>query len=340
MQKSAVEAMIINNLKEFPGRMSFTSGSDCHDWLYYPLHDKNDKAIDKKFYFTIKALPTFTGLVMALTSPESRFDRVEEIEYKHLKSITLNGKEIQLSPGINTIIGENGSGKSTLIYGLLEETNKGNGKYAAKILKKNNFSFLPNNLRGEIHGVRQSEIIENNTKGFIFGREEDYFSSINHMKFDKTIDDFSNTLFNNIENNIETEESKVKLKESNFIFNMDFENERSYYFQIILNKNFTGDTNIHKERLQKINEILFKIKNEYNLKYYSDEHKSVFKNIFNDLMNIRLQVMNEYNERAGIINLKNIIYSSSITYNDDVTKIVAQMTKLIEYNANKANFLM
>ncbi|MCR5610004.1 MAG: hypothetical protein K6G26_13175 [Lachnospiraceae bacterium] len=50
-----------NDVKE---KLRFVTGSDCHDWNYYP--NSSDSEEDVKFTY-LKALPTFKGLVMAIT---------------------------------------------------------------------------------------------------------------------------------------------------------------------------------------------------------------------------------------------------------------------------------
>ncbi len=46
----------------------FILGSDCHDWAVYPLKDASMKGRESELAFSsIKSLPTFRGLVMAIT---------------------------------------------------------------------------------------------------------------------------------------------------------------------------------------------------------------------------------------------------------------------------------
>lgn len=103
-------------------KLRFITGSDCHNWNYYPHSNEN---IEEICFTYIKALPTFKGLVMAITDhhrinytgsffgqgkflPEMRFN--------------LNGNEvvIPLSRGINVLIGDNSIGKSLILHDLTE----------------------------------------------------------------------------------------------------------------------------------------------------------------------------------------------------------------------------
>lgn len=100
--------------------LRFITGSDCHDWKQYPIENED-------FYFTyLKCLPTFRGLAMAVTN-------VKRINYinnfysqtdSYLKSIDLsiNGKgyNVELSKGINVIIGDNSIGKSLLLHKITD----------------------------------------------------------------------------------------------------------------------------------------------------------------------------------------------------------------------------
>ena len=56
-------------------KVRFVTGTDCHDWNVYPREEPSDDTTD--FPFTIaKCLPTFRGLVMALTD-QRRLKRVD-----------------------------------------------------------------------------------------------------------------------------------------------------------------------------------------------------------------------------------------------------------------------
>lgn len=130
--------------------ISFITGSDCHNWNYYPQTSKEDK---RNFSFTyVKCLPTFRGLVMAITDyrrikmVNSFFDPTE----KWLKNIDIKIGEkvckIPLSKGVNVIIGDNSIGKSLLLHKmtgysksqLKSSIRKGYDKY----LQNNNIEIL------------------------------------------------------------------------------------------------------------------------------------------------------------------------------------------------------
>lgn len=103
-------------------RLRFITGSDCHVWSAYPAYDET--ANPDMPYTYLKCLPTFRGLVMAVTDI-SRIKTVPSFfsgSQKVLNSIdiSLRGTDISipLSPGINAIIGDNSIGKSSILNAL------------------------------------------------------------------------------------------------------------------------------------------------------------------------------------------------------------------------------
>lgn len=105
------------------GNVRFVTGTDCHDWSIYPREDHSDNVTDFPYTYA-KCLPTFKGLVMAITD-SSRLKMVnsffnadkfvlENIKIKNNERII----EIPLSKGINVIIGDNSIGKSMILHSL------------------------------------------------------------------------------------------------------------------------------------------------------------------------------------------------------------------------------
>jgi predicted ATPase len=106
----------------------FITGSDCHDWQYYPKEDAKDQS---EFIYTyVKCLPTFRGLVMAITDYR-RIKRVNSFfnpTEKWMPSIEMhingNPVSVPLSRGINVIIGDNSIGKSLLLHKITKYCKK------------------------------------------------------------------------------------------------------------------------------------------------------------------------------------------------------------------------
>lgn len=159
---------IDNDVKE---KLRFVTGSDCHNWNYYP--NSSEKEEDVRFTY-LKALPTFKGLVMAITD----YHRINysgsfwgQGRYINELCIKINGKlnTIPLSRGINVVIGDNSIGKSLLLHELTEERSisssklkRGYEKYLCengieietKIQEKELFKF---NYQGQIREIFEDE---------------------------------------------------------------------------------------------------------------------------------------------------------------------------------------
>ena len=105
-------------------KIRFVTGTDCHDWSVYPSETPEKLLTDGFPYTFAKCLPTFKGLVMAITDHtrlkcvNSFFNvdkkTLEEIKFEHSGTAFT----IPLSKGINAIIGDNSIGKSLLLHAL------------------------------------------------------------------------------------------------------------------------------------------------------------------------------------------------------------------------------
>jgi len=114
---------------ELKDELRFVTGTDCHDWDLYPFQDKSDTSVFQYTY--IKCLPTFKGVVMAMTDyrrikhvnsffgPDS--NSIESIELR----VSNQDISIPLSKGINVIIGDNSVGKSLLLHALTNYSKNG-----------------------------------------------------------------------------------------------------------------------------------------------------------------------------------------------------------------------
>ena len=115
---------ILNDYKNEKNLTSlrYITGTDCHMWEVYPQQKTNDKSDIKYSY--LKCLPTFKGLVMALTG----IQRVSTSQYMiskpflELIELNINGTkyDVNLSSGINVIIGDNSIGKSLILESIID----------------------------------------------------------------------------------------------------------------------------------------------------------------------------------------------------------------------------
>lgn len=118
--------------------LRFVTGSDCHDWRFYPQEDEKDTS---EFSYTyVKCLPTFRGLVMAVTdyrrikTVNSFFNPTEFFLPEIKMMISGLEKTIPLSRGLNVIIGDNSIGKSLLLHKLTNYTKKKDRLLKGKVI--------------------------------------------------------------------------------------------------------------------------------------------------------------------------------------------------------------
>lgn len=110
----------------------FVVGSDCHDWATYPGREGGEIS-----FSSLKCLPTFEGLLMAITDPsrikvgDCSFFSASSSKLDSLE-LSIDGKcfDIPLSPGINAIIGDNSIGKSMMIHRITGCRHVGDSKLA------------------------------------------------------------------------------------------------------------------------------------------------------------------------------------------------------------------
>lgn len=219
-QKPQVEGILLSNLMQLNiPSCSLVSGSDCHNWSVYPPNPN--------FHHSeAKILPTFKGLLMAVTSPETRFNRIDG-GIKSIKSIKINDMDIPLTSGINVIIGENGSGKTSLLEALNGNISK---KYIQDLVRKNNILFEEAKASIEKKYISQGKIIHD-------FYEDRLFESENYLEIDTNIflskyKEFSQNLYDAIKKNIKNNTSMISLNDQCIMYEKN-ENQGNYYIEII-----------------------------------------------------------------------------------------------------------
>lgn len=138
------------NTRDLTEDIRFITGSDCHDWQYYPKETEKDNT---DFVYTyVKCLPCFRGLVMAITdhrrikTVNSFFNPTET--YTKSIQITIDGVgyDIPLSRGINVIIGDNSIGKSLLLHKLTEYRKQQDGPLKKTVVRGYNKYLKKHNI--------------------------------------------------------------------------------------------------------------------------------------------------------------------------------------------------
>ena len=333
-QKPNVEGIIKNNLSEVNVSIALITGSDCHDWSVYPKHDKNTK--NTSLYFSkIKALPTFKGLLLALTSISTRFNRVPRSDTNYIKSFSLKDRDIELDPGINAIIGENGSGKTSLFRIL--SNNIGTEKYIKDIMNDNGIKCEKSNVTLEV--INQSELITKFSKGQLLENQDDLFNKIDTTTFEANYTDYANQLKNAIEDNINRVKKLSALENKYFELEMNYEDASTLYVSISSTK-FEPSNSLHTPRREKLAAIINDLLDEYNKSYYNESQKN---KIYTALVNIR-EVYDEVEikekQEALEEKIKNLIVKECTDYTKNIQEVsTSEDNEISEYRKRKEAFI-
>ena len=317
-QKPRVQGMIKNNLREMKSKFATITGSDCHVWSAYP--NKDDKIKEEKEYLTtIKCLPTFKGLVLSLTSPDTRFERNDEgNNSNYINEIKLGDKSYELSTGINAIIGENGAGKSYILGKL-------NGEEDRKYKKINDINKVKISKVGSpsITKISQGEIIEKVKSGNLLDNDSEFYDEISTInEFKTNITSFASNLKKYVEERIKKRENQDKVN-SLKIQIKEFKEIKNYY--ISLNTDIETIENNPKDRYTEINNIYTKLYNEYksNSNFYTEEKEIAINKILTSLQDLRKIIAKERDEISQKNKTINVIIG---VFNEINTKIKADRT--------------
>ena len=317
-QKPRVQGMIKNSLKNLKWKFATITGSDCHVWSAYP--NKDDNSEEPKDYLTnIKSLPTFKGLVLSLTSPETRFERKDEgNSSNYINEIKIGDKTYGLSTGINAIIGENGAGKSFVLGKINEEDKKEYKKIneinKIKISKVGNPSLTK---------ISQGEIIEKVKTGNLLDNNSDFYDDISSInEFKSGINTFLVNLKKYVDENIKEKENQDKINNLKIQIK-EFKDVNNYY--ISLNTDIETIDNNAQDRYTKINDIYNQLYSEYqsNLDFYIEEKGGIISKGLTILQDLRREIAKDRDE----ISQKNKVINIIVGVFDDMnTKIKAERT--------------
>ena len=281
---SRQEGIVLNSLKEVKIDVPLITGSDCHDWSVYPAHSKEQPYLPS--LLKLKSLPTFKGLHISLTSIETRRERllknnnfIEKILYKDPMNQDVS---IELSKGLNAIIGDNGSGKSYLFSKLI---NKENSKYNTfKKLNPIEIKYKDIIPGEDILFIEQNELVEAVKDGKLF-ENKGYYNDISHKEFEANINSWKEELNIYFLNKINFYKHKKDVLNSIY----HIQNENIEKFRLTITVDLLDEvTNVHTARLDKLKEIRNNIELEINnqKKYYQEY----------DLLNKFTKVKNEIEE--------------------------------------------
>ena len=347
--KSVVnEGIVKKSLIENELGQALVCGSDCHEWNAYPYHDskvlkkaeENHKTEDDlQYYSVIKALPTFRGLLMALTSPSTRFNRIIKDKNEYVKSLKCDCGEFKFSPGINAIIGENGSGKSTLLKILTKSSKE---RHVSKLQKDNNIIF-DKYLNGmNCKYISQSSLIEKyQGNGQLFDNVDEFYKEVDNSEFETKYNLYTKNLIERIKHNISLNKYYNEIQNhEGFKFDVSLENLGLHFIHISYNDDFTTDSNVHDSHLNNLYGILDAIKNEYCSEYYTILEKEEFKKSFNQIASITSTVYNKFISVEYEKKIKNYIKTSIDEYDTDLSqRRTSKESEKANYINNKDNLV-
>lgn len=309
------------------------TGSDCHEWKCYPKH--NNRSTTKIEHFTqIKALPTFKGLHLTLSSPKTRMNRFKNNKITYIDHINVNNKKIPLDPSLNAIIGENGSGKSSILE-ILNDTKLKN--YIKTIKKENDITFKYDGHPENIKYIYQSQIIEKFNSKNLLDNDNTNYKDINHEFFDTSFNNYAKRLKRFIETNIRKNTKLESMSNVTFKFDEAF-TSGTFYISVV--KNNSTFENSHEERLQKIRSIINHLVIEFNEDYYSTTEKEILKNTLTQVRVLYLIILEKYINKENEITIRNKIDSNITTYTTTIKgKQTTLDTKISQYNNEKNNLI-
>lgn len=324
--------------------VKFITSSDCHSWDLYPKIDKDDKEKDYPFTF-LKCLPTFKGLVMSIT--DYRRIKINDSFFsgssRYLKEIKIKindvEKSIELSKGINVIIGDNSVGKSLLVHALTEwaKTKKPLKEKYKKYLSFNKLvieSKIPkdNLLLFDIQGEIREYFVNGKLKGKDFLNQ--YFPAPpNVLDIKNLIKENIDKYLKSLENKIAFEEKRKEIKSFKII--TDEKSETLTFDKTIKKtdlKDYTDIIDYFDKLIENYNKLLL-------INKILEKDKKIISNHLNDIIKLKLNYIDlkeNCNFNNGIIQ---IVVDKITTIEKLISKDKSDVDKAIEsFNNEKNNF--
>lgn len=310
--KNNVEGILKNNLQKIVRQVPLFTGSDCHQWEFYPKHDK-DATYEIKQFTNMKSLPTFRGLLLALTSPSTRINKISKVKKEdYIDSFHLGERKVELDYGINAIIGENGSGKSTLMK-LLNGDNT--PAYVNRIKKDSNLVFSKLFNESKTLVVSQSEIVDKFNNDELF--ESSLYRDVDHSGFETVYQEHNKNLKNFIEHNIEVNTLFENLSTNKVIINPIYE-VSTYYVQIDSSSLKLEDISVVSERKESLKKILEKVKEEVKRGFYDFSQTEKLTNAYNSIFEVYSEIIENYHNSQCRNSFKNILINRINEYQTEI----------------------
>ena len=321
------------------------TGSDCHQWKYYPKHDEksNDEEAINFHHSYLKCLPCFRGLAMAFSDYDriSQTDSIFSHDLSYISNIDLeiNNKKynIPLSRGINAIIGDNSIGKSMLIHKLTKYSNLKNSDSRINgyesYLKKNNIFINTVIEKNQIFGfdgqgsIRERFNNENHNK-VAFIEEK--------MPLDLESDNCKTIINNEVKNYLKSFDNKFKYYntlrnlQSIQISDLNVSLDNLTFNQISINK---SELEVFTSLANYFENILLAINKEARNLIEDNEDKKILLEFEKKIKEIheKYQGLKEQEDRT--ISQKNIVNICVKKFEDEFTKYRSDIqNKKVEMN--------
>ena len=324
-QSPKVQGILLSAINKAELSVPIIIGSDCHQWSAYPNHDadpKNAKSPKDPYFFTIKSQPTFEGLLLALTSPSSRFNRMTSENPECIRNIVINGKKIPLSPGFNAIIGENGSGKSTILNAINVGSLASLPGWQKKLVIGNGFSVNKTVQPGHIKYVSQGSLVTNKfTKDDMFADEKGAFNDLDTSRFEKSVTEHANQIWKNIQARIEFNEAEIALEKSDFLSDGEKAFFTSHYVKT--KSDLEEIAKPSEARLKAINRLMEDLGDEISNPYYLKKQLiySKLTEAFALLKEIRSELIDSYLFEDANQKIQSIISKEAEEYVNRTAKL-------------------
>jgi len=308
-QRPNVEGILKDNLRKMPRQVMLLMGSDCHEWSAYPNHDSKNG--NRQFsHSKANILPTFKGLLMAVTSPETRINQPENRNRYYIESISIGGISYPLVNGLNAIIGENGSGKSTLLKVMHGETRQ---SFVSSLKTKNSIECNSGDSDKRLY-IEQGRIVEAFGKNNLF--PQDHFLQVDHGAFRDAYTSYASRILTYMRNRIAAKDALVLLPKESIQYN-ELVHEGGYFIRIERDSDFGEIENLHSIHNKELTDLLSSVKRMRASEYYVDFFDDL-EQIIQLLEKIYQRVHADYEDVCIEQSIKNYIISAVAHYNEEV----------------------
>lgn len=308
-QRPNVEGILKDNLRKMPRQVMLVMGSDCHEWSAYPDHDHVNR--NRQFsHSKANILPTFKGLLMAVTSPETRINQPENRNINFIESISIRGVNYPLTNGLNAIIGENGSGKSTLLKVMHGDTRQ---PFVSNLKTKNAIECDSGESDKRLF-IEQGQIVEKFGKNNLF--PQDHFLPIDHGPFRNAYSTYALGILTYIKNRIASKESLLLLSKESIQYN-ELIHEGRYFIHIERDSDFGEIDNPHSVHNEEMTNLLNLVTTFRADEYYGEFYNDLDQ-IIHLIIRIYRKVHADFEDTLTEQKVKNYIISAIAGYNEDV----------------------